>query len=196
MRLPEEEVVPRGGLGVLNEAFQQRDAIVLFAHQHMAQLMRDRQRTQSPHRVDEQRVRPIKAVDEAATLGGSGPAGRLHGAAGLQGQLVHVVFPLIERQFPLAHQAPEIAVGRDVVETVIVHAHVRDVRCHARERLSAPEFEEFAVAVRLELEQGRPELKPLCPLRPTPRRVVAADCADRGSRPRRPGAFDRPDLGG
>ena len=61
----------------------------------------------------------------------------------------------------------QIAVGADVVEAVIMHTDMRDVTRHALDCLAATDGEEFFAARGVELKDGRAELKPLRPLRPT-----------------------------
>ena len=72
-----------------------------------------------------------------------------------------------------------VAVRADVVEAVIVHAHVGQVRRHPLERAGAAEIEEPRVVGRIELQQRGAELKPLGPLGPAARLVASLDGEDR-----------------
>ena len=58
------------------------------------------------------------------------PAPGLRRAAEFERQFVKGAFPGIFGDAALGHQPQQIAVGADVVETVIVNAHVADVRRH------------------------------------------------------------------
>ena len=62
---PEVDVEARGGLGVLEQAEEQRHAAVAFAHQDLAELMGQGQRAQRADGVGEQRVRAVERIDEA-----------------------------------------------------------------------------------------------------------------------------------
>ena len=66
-------------------------------------LMRDRQRPQRAHRIHKQRVGAVEGIDIPFPVREGGPARRLHRARDLQGQLVKVLFALVERYLPLAH---------------------------------------------------------------------------------------------
>ena len=83
--------------------------------------------------VDEERVRAIEGVDEA-TLLVLGPARGLDRTGDLDGEFVEVALPLVVGQAALEHQAAQVAVGREVVEAVVVDADVRDVRGHVSHR--------------------------------------------------------------
>ena len=82
----------RRARGVRFQPFEQRNLAVVLFHQDVAQPMRDGQRPQRADRIDEQRVRPVEGIDEAAA-GDVRPAPRLDRAAELQGQLVEVAVP-------------------------------------------------------------------------------------------------------
>ena len=123
----------RGGVRVLQQAIEQVDLLVLFAAQAMAERMRQGERAQRSDGVDKQRVRAVERIDEAA--GGQGrPPPRLDGAADLERQLIEVHLPRVRFDAAFARQPPQGAVGADVVEPVIVHADVREVRRHPVER--------------------------------------------------------------
>ena len=111
-------------------------------------------------------------------------------------QRVVALFPLARVEPSLAGEAPERAVGADVVEAVIVDADVREVRRHAVERAGAAELEEGAVARRVELENGRSELKALRPLGPAARAVASLHGEHRRAVFRTPALLERVDLRG
>src|SRR4029453_4433337 len=91
-------------------------------------------------------------------------------------------------------EAPEIAVGADVVEAVIVDADVREVRRHPVDGARSPELEEFRLAGRVELQQRRPELKALRPLGPPARAIAPVGGEHRRAVFGPPGLFDRANL--
>ena len=170
-------------------------ALVLLAHQGVAELVGDGQRAAGADRVDEQRVRAVEGVDVAGAVGGGPPAGRLHRAADLEGQLVEVAAAAVV-DAPFAQQPPEVAVGADVVEAVVVHADVGDVAAITVARALAAELEEALVAGGVELQQRRAVLEALRPLGPAAGGVAAVDGEDRRGRAGRAGALDRVDRGG
>ena len=119
----------------------------------------------------------------------------LHRARDLQRDLGVVQFALIAGDPALEDQAAEVAVGGDVVEPVVVHADVGDVRRHVAEGLRAAELQHRLVAGGVEVKECHPELEALRPLRPAPRGVAPLPGED-GRAPRRiPGGVDRADLG-
>src|SRR5689334_21802233 len=86
---------------------------------------------------------------------------------------MEILFALVERNFAFAHQSPEVSVRRNIVEPMIVHAKVRNVRGHQLYRVFSAKLQKLAFASRIELQQRRSELKPLCPFSPPARGVFA-----------------------
>ena len=76
------------------------------------------------------------------------------------------------------HQAQEIAVGADVVEAVVMHAGMGDVRGHEVDGVAPADVEERLVPRDLELIDRRAELEALRPFRPAARGVFALDGED------------------
>ena len=122
------------------------------------------------------------------------PAPGLHGAGHLERKRVEAQLPRFRLELAFTREPPQIAVGADVVEAVIVDADVRQVRRHPLERVRAAELEKLAIAGRVELQQRRAELKALRPLRPAARSVHAVDGEHRRSVLRAPAVFNRTDL--
>ncbi len=120
----------------------------------------------------------------------------LHGAAHGERQRVEPLFPLARLEPSFAGEAPQRAVGADVVEPVIVDADVRQVRRHAVERAGAAEFEEGAVAGGVELQDGGSELESLRPLGPAAGAVASLDREYGRAVFRAPALFERVDLRG
>src|SRR5207244_2320780 len=116
------DVVAGGGAGVLNESPEQRNALVTFAHERVAELMGQGERSEGAHRVDEKRVRPVETVDESPAIAGPRPARRLYRPRHLERQLAEVPLAFVERDSSLAHLAKQVAVGGHVVEPVVMHA--------------------------------------------------------------------------
>src|SRR5258706_6921869 len=112
-------------------------------------------------------MRAVERVDEAAVRQRRPPA-RLHGAADLQRELVEAPLPLADLDARLAGEAPEVAVRAHVVEAVIVHADVREMRRHPLDGARATQLEKARVAGRIELQQRGAELEALRPLGPSP----------------------------
>ena len=179
---------------MVKEPLQQRNLFVPLAHQRVAQLVRNRQRAQRAHRVDEKGVRPVERVDVAFAAGQLRPAGRLHRAGNLQREFVKMLFVLVERNLPLAHQTQQIAVGGQVVEPVVVHADGRDLRGHPLHRFAPADLQETFVGRGVELQNGRAVLKSLRPLRPAARGVSAPHGEDRRPAPGLPRLLEAQDF--
>jgi hypothetical protein len=120
----------------------------------------------------------------------------LHGARTFQRQFIEVALEFALRNPSLAHQPPEVSVGADVVEAVIVHAHVREVMRHSVHGAFASESQELQVPECIELQQRRAIEKTLCPLGPAARRVFALHGIDGRGRALGVIAVDRPNLAG
>ena len=135
----------------------------------------------------------VERVDETA-VGQRRPAARLDGAAHFQGELVEPQLPVARGHAPFARQPPQRAVGADVVEAVVVHAHVGEVRGHALHCARSSEVEEGDVTGRVELQQRRSELEALRPLCPAARLIAALHGEHRRALFRPPDRFDGQDL--
>ncbi len=175
---------------------QERDGPVPLLEQSVAERVRERERAQRAHRVREERVGAVERVDEAPAVGAARPAPRLHGPARLERQLAQLAFATVGLVAALENQPSQRAPGADVVEAVVVDAHVRQVRGHVREGALAAQLEERALVRRVELQQGRAELEALRPVGPATRRVAAAQREDRRAVGRVPGLLEREDLPG
>src|SRR5206468_371002 len=79
-------------------AIQQVDLRIVLAHQHMAELMRESHDANGAHRIDEQRVRAVEAVDVTEPVARIRPPRRLHGAAGFDRHLVKRQLPVVPRE--------------------------------------------------------------------------------------------------
>ncbi len=173
-----EDVVARGVRRVLDQPVEQRDGLVVLAHEDVAEPVGHRERAAGPDGVDEERMRPVERVDVAGAVGRFLPAGRLHRAAHLQGQLGELPQPVVDAA--LEHEPAQRAVGAHVVEAVIVHAGVAHVRGHPLDGAVAAEVEEPLVAGRVELQQRRAVAEPLGPLGPPAGGVAPVDGEHRG----------------
>ena len=143
------------------------------------------QRTNRPHRVYEQRVRPIEGVNKpgsgrTARLDGC-PAAGLHRAGYFQGQFVEILFALIVRYLPFAHQAVQVAVGAQVVEAVVVHSDMAHVGRHVFYRVFATHLQKSGVVGGIVLQDGRAVLKTLRPLGPASGGVLTLHGEHRGA---------------
>ena len=139
-------------------------------------------------------MRAVERVDESAAIVNPRPARSLHRAGNFQRQFVKIPFALVKRDCSLVHHAKQVAIGGNVVETVVVHADVRDVRGHAFDRVAPAEFQKPLLAGRVELQQRRSKLKALRPFRPPPRGVFAFHGKNRRAVLRFPAFFDAQDF--
>src|SRR5688572_32942709 len=99
---------------------QQRNLCILFAHQHMSELMTQRQGTERADRIHKQRVGSVERMNESSPIGEFRPSRRLDSSRNFQGQFVEILLAFIEGNLSLPHQAPKISVRGNVVETMIV----------------------------------------------------------------------------
>ena len=164
---------------MLYRTIEQADFRVVFPHEHMPKLMGQSHDADRAHGIDEQRMRAIEAVDIPQPVECIRPPRRLHRAAGFDRHLIKRKFPRIVRDASFAHQAAEIAVGREVIEAMIVHADVRHMRGHQLARALAAEFEQTSIVGHIERENRTAILKTLRPLGPTLARVLSLDRKDR-----------------
>ena len=176
---PEVEVEARCRLGVLQQPAEERHRPVPLRHEDVAELMGQGQGPQGADRVREEGMRPVERVDVAEVGSERRPARGLHRAADLEGQLVEARLPTVLADAPLAHQAQQVPVRAHVVEAVVVHADVREVRRHAVHRGLPRHLEEARFARGVELQGGGPELEALRPFGPAAARVHAAHGEDR-----------------
>src|SRR5436305_12769462 len=126
-------------------------------------------------------MRPVEGVNETFTVRVPGPARGLNGSRNFQRQLAE---PVIGRRsiYPaLANEPPKVAVSRNVVESVVVHSHVREMGSHSLQRRVASALQESLFASGIELQQSRAVLKTLGPFGPATRGVFALDGVDGGS---------------
>src|ERR1051326_758204 len=140
--------------------------------------MRNRERPQRPHRIDEKGMWPVKGIDVSAAARNLCPARSLDCAGDFEREFVEIVLALVVRDFALAHESPEISVGGNVIKSVVMHANVGDVRSHSLNRLPSAKFQELLLSGGIELQQGGTELEPLRPFGPTSRSVLAFDSID------------------
>ena len=95
----------RGGARVLDEPAQQRNLLVAFAHEHVAELCAKRQRAQRADGVGEERMRAVEGMDEAFAVRDVRPARGLHGAGTFQRQFVEIALALVLRRCGLRASA-------------------------------------------------------------------------------------------
>ena len=176
-----------------HETLEQRNFPIPLSHQRVAKLMRHRERAQRADRVDEQRVRAVERINVAAARNVR-PARGLHCAGDLEREFVKLHLARAVGDLPLAHEPPKVAVGRDVVEAVIVHAGVRHVRGHVLHRAFVADLQKPLVAGGVVLQHGRAELKALRPLGPAARGVLALHGEHRRALGRTPVFLDGQNL--
>src|SRR3982750_4904723 len=108
-------------------------------------------------------MRTVEGVNVAAAVARRRPSRGLHRARTLQRQLVKPTLPWILRYPAFRHEPQEIAVRADVIEAMIVHADVADVRRHNCDCPLAADREELLVACGVELQNRGAELEALRP---------------------------------
>ena len=145
----------------------------MLPHQHVAELMSQREGTQGAHGINEERMRPIKGIDIPGSIGRSCPTRRLHRTGYFQCQFIEIPFPLLITNFSLSDEAPKISICGDVVKAMIVNTHMRNVSGHSLDRALAAQFEKALLSCRIELKQRRTKLKAFGPLSPPARGVFA-----------------------
>src|SRR5687768_17469492 len=118
-------------------------------------------------------MRPVEGVNVTRPGFDRRPPRSLDSPGNFEGEFVEIVLALVPVDLPFAHEPPKIAIGGNVVEPMIVHAEMRDMRSHALNRVVTSDFEESGVASDIELQKSRPKLKPLRPFCPTSRRVFS-----------------------
>src|SRR5665811_1083635 len=114
-------------------------------------------------------------MNETAAVCGLGPAHRLDRSAHSQCVLVERQLPGIEWDSTLEHQPPEVAVGADVVEPVVMHAFMGEMRRHVIACETATQFERFIISGSVELQDGLTVEKTLSPLGPAACGVPTVD---------------------
>src|SRR5471030_103534 len=149
-----------GGPRVLDRAVEQRNPAVSLAHQGVAQQVAQGQSAQGADGIDEQGVRPVEGVNISAAIRTWRPARGLHGARDLQRQLVKAPLPSIFGNAPFGHEPQQIAVGADVVETVVVHSDMADVRRHERNRALTADLQKLPSPVASNWRIAPPNWKP------------------------------------
>ena len=169
----------RGGPRVLQQSIQQTDLDVLLLAQSVTELVRQRERAQRPNSVDKQRVRAVERVDIAAALRQARPAAGLHRAADFERQLAEVLAPRVVCDLPLAPEPPQVAVGADVVETVIVHTDMGEMRRHPQQRALLAQIKEVMLTGGIELQERSAVDESFRPLGPAAGGVTALDSEHR-----------------
>jgi len=96
----------------------------------------------------------------------------------------------------LARQAPEVAVGGYVVETMVMDPNVRDMRGHQLNGLVAADLQESLLPGGVILQQRRAELETLGPFSPAPAGVPAFGRENGRPLARRPALFEIEDFAG
>jgi len=72
-------------------------------------------------------MRAVEGIDIPAPVPHAGPAGRLHGPAHLQRQLVEPPLEFRGSNLPFARQARQVTVSADIIEPVIVDSDGKPV---------------------------------------------------------------------
>src|SRR3546814_11184529 len=97
----------------------------------MPQFMTKHQDPYGTHRIHEKGVWTIEGINEPAAFYGC-PSTGLDSARHFQCQLVEILIPFIERDFPFCHQTTPFSIGAKIIEPMIVHAKVAQLRSRKR----------------------------------------------------------------
>ena len=84
----------------------------------------------------------------------------------MPGELIKVQFPIVALDAPSQHEPPQVAVRGNVVESVVVHASVRQVLPHVGYDMLTRQRQQLFTAAEFKAQQRIAILKSLRPLRP------------------------------
>ena len=107
----------------------------------------------------------VKRVDETAARDRR-PSRRLYRARDLECQFIKLHLTRVVVNLSLAHEPAQVSISRHVVEPVVMHADVGDMRGHMLHRTPAAYFQKPLISGCIKLQHCRAKLKPLRPLRP------------------------------
>ena len=175
------DIVTGGGFGVLQGAVEEIDFGVVFSHEPMTENVGKAEGAKRADGIGEERLGAVERADVAELGGELGPAGGLDGAAGFEGEIVEVGFPLVRGEATFAEESAQIAVGADIVEAVIVDPDVGDVDGHSAEGGVAADLEHGFISGGIVLEDGRAVDEAFGPLSPTAGGVFSLDGEDGGA---------------
>src|SRR3546814_19245391 len=122
---------------MLQSSDQQVYFIIVFPLQHMPQFMTKHQDPYGTHRIHEKGVWTIEGINEPAAFYGC-PSTGLDSARHFQSQLVEILLPFIERDFPFCHQPKQVTLGADIIEPMDVPANVAHRLSHKCQCLCHP----------------------------------------------------------
>ena len=169
-----------GRFRVGDEPGEEGDGLVPFAHEDMAQFMGQGEDAAGADSIDKEGVGAVEGVDEAAILV-FGPAAGLDGTGDFYREFVEIEFALVVRGFAFEHEAAEVPVGGNVVETVVVDSDVADMGGHGCDGFFFPLFEEFLFTSGVKLEDCTASAEAFGPLCPAAGGVLACGGEDRGA---------------
>src|ERR1017187_1566265 len=106
----------------------------------------------------------VERMNEAGTVRQIGPARGLHGAARFESHLVKGEFPLVVRSFARNHEAAQISVRRDAVESVVMNTQVGHVLGHVSHYELSGRIEQILLSRQLKTEQRLTVQKALGPI--------------------------------
>jgi len=138
----------------------------------------------------------VERIDVTAAATDGGPSRGLHSAGALEREHVEIPLPIIGGDAPFVHQAKQISVRRDVVESMVMHADVGNVRRHEVHGSFTALVQKPLLAGGVKLEDGGAKLEALCPLRPAAGGIAALHGEYGRARRRFPRLFERTNLRG
>src|SRR4051794_9167151 len=139
----------------------------------MAQNVAERKGPHGADRIYKKRMRAVKRVNVPTAVYDCGPARRLDRSRHFNRQFVEVPLPFVLRKFAFVHQAQQVAVGADVIKTMVVYPDVRDMWRHELDSVLAPSSQMRLITGRIELQNLGAKLKALGPFGPASARVAA-----------------------
>src|SRR5699024_8879707 len=102
----------------------------MLAVQSMAQLMTQSQCTQGPDSVHKKRMGTIKRIDKPSVLGCFCPPCSLYCTRRLYRQIIKMALPFCDLKSFFLYPPTQRTIGAYVIEAMIMHANMRNMRCH------------------------------------------------------------------
>ena len=99
------DIVTGGSFGVLKRAMEEIDFGIVFSHEPMTQNVGKAEGAERADGIGEKRLRAVERADVAEVGGELGPAGGLDGAAGFEGEIVEVGFPIVGGETTFAEES-------------------------------------------------------------------------------------------
>src|SRR4051812_11172479 len=122
----------------------------------------------------------VEGID-VATVVEVGPACCLDRPGNFEGQFIKEFLLLVCFNFSFDHQAKQVAVSGNVVETVVMHAYMRNMGCHQFHRVRAADLQKLLFSGRVVLQESQSELEALRPFSPAAAGISACNSKHRSA---------------